>query len=63
MSTFDEELGKLISELAKRPIEIDRRRVRWCLDNDIRPFALAAGSDRECWQLVTDKQLEGQVDE
>jgi len=56
---FDEELGKLISELAARPVEIDSRRVRWCLDHDIPPFANVADGGYEAWQLVTDKELEG----
>jgi hypothetical protein len=53
----DNELGKLISELAARPIEIDNRRVRWCLDHGIAPFALVADGGHEAWQLVTEKQL------
>ena len=57
-AAFDEELGKLISELAARPVEIDRRRVRWCLDHDIPPFANVADGGYEAWQLVTDKELE-----
>jgi hypothetical protein len=44
--------------LADRPTEIDRRRVRWCLDHGIAPFA-HAGDGPEAWQLVTDEALDG----
>ena len=57
---FEEALGKLISELANRPIEIDSRRVRWCLDHGVSPFALADGK-HESWQLVTEEQLEAGI--
>ncbi len=50
-------LNKLISELANRPLEIDNRRVRWCLDHGISPFVLVSDGC-EAWQLVTDKELQ-----
>jgi len=54
---FDEALGKLISELASRPVDIDRRRVRWCLDRGISPFVWCADGGCEAWQLVSDEAL------
>ena len=53
-----ETTGELITELASRPTEIDHRRVRWCLDRGIAPFALVADGGCEAWQAVTDWNLE-----
>ena len=58
---FDEVLGKLISELASRPVDIDRRRVRWCLDRGISPFAWCADGGCEAWQLVSDEALGDEI--
>jgi|KBSMisStandDraft_5_1062788.scaffolds.fasta_scaffold3630117_1 hypothetical protein len=54
---FGGELRKLISELASRPVKIDGRRVRWCLNHGISPFVWVADGECERWQLVTDQQV------
>ena len=53
---FDKALGEIIHDLVNRPTEIDRRRVRWCLDHGVSPFAHVGGG-QEAWQLVTDADL------
>jgi hypothetical protein len=58
MDDFERALGEVIADLAKRPLVLDRRRVRWCLDHGIAPFAHVGGGP-EAWQLVTDAELEG----
>lgn len=59
--SFEKALGELIHDLANRPVEIDGRRVRWCLNRGIAPFARVADGC-EAWQLVTDDALNGYPD-
>lgn len=57
-AAFLKALDELMTDLASRPIEIDSRRVRWCLDHGIAPFELCADGGCEAWMLVTDKELQ-----